>query len=189
MNIYRMNGKYAIQTGDRSGSRVWNASGERIVLTNDKAVKAEHFIFEIIPVGGDTQQYPTVESGEAYYIMDAKGRCLTNNNVNGQGGRPTFAAKREGDKAQLWRFTLVSENGRYNLESVADGRYLNEVCNFGRPTAYSPDWNTYVLTEQGGMISIRNAGAGGSDYWIIEDNRLSTAKVSQSESHLFKIEK
>ena len=189
MNIYRMNGKYAIQTGDRSGSRVWNANGERIVLTNDKAVKAEHFIFEIIPVGGDTQQYPTVESGEAYYIMDAKGRCLTNNNVNGQGGRPTFAAKREGDKAQLWRFTLVSENGRYNLESVADGRYLNEVCNFGRPTAYSPDWNTYVLTEQGGMISIRNAGAGGSNYWIIEDNRLSTAKVSQSESHLFKIEK
>ena len=188
MNIYRMNGKYAIQTGDRVGGRVWNANGERIVLTDDKAVKAEHFIFEIIPVGGEPQQHPTIESGEAYYIMDAKGRCLTNNNAGGNGGRPTFAAKRDGDKAQLWRFTIV-ENGRYKLISTADDRYLNEVCSFGKPESYSPDWNTYVLTEQGGLFSIRNAGKGGTNYWVVDGNRPATAKVSQSESHLFTIVK
>ena len=158
-------------------------------MGNDKTVKAEHFIFEIIPVGGETKTYPTVESGEAYYIMDAQGRCLTNGNVNGQGGRPSFAAKREGDKAQLWRFVIIGENGRYRLESVADGRYLNEICNFGKPESYSHDWNTYILTEQDGKFAIRNAGSSGSNYWIIEGNRLSTAKVSQSESHIFTIVK
>lgn len=121
--------------------------------------------------------------------MDAQGRCLTNNNVKSLGGRPTFANKREGDDAQLWRFSLVKENGRYILENVADGRYLNEICNFGKPDAYSPDWNTYILTEQDGKFAIRNAGNSGSNYWIIEGNRLSTAKVSQSESHIFTIVK
>ncbi|MBR5235418.1 MAG: hypothetical protein IKV24_04375, partial [Bacteroidaceae bacterium] len=189
MGIYRMNGKYAIQCGTSAGSRMWMADEERINLTEDKSVKAEHFIFEIIPVGGETKTYPTVESGEAYYIMDDNGRCLTNGNVNGQGGRPTFAAKREGDKAQLWRFIVIGENGRYRLESVADDRYVNEVCNFGKPEAYAHNWNTYILTEQDGKFAIRNAGSGGSNFWIIEGNRLSTAKTSQSEAHIFTIVK
>ena len=189
MGIYRMNGKYAIQCGTSAGSRMWMADEERINLTEDKSVKAEHFIFEIIPVGGETKTYPTVESGEAYYIMDDNGRCLTNGNVNGQGGRPTFAAKREGDKAQLWRFIVIGENGRYRLESVADDRYVNEVCNFGKPEAYAHNWNTYILTEQDGKFAIRNAGSGGSNFWIIEGNRLSTAKTSLSEAHIFTIVK
>lgn len=188
MSIYRMNGKYAIQTATNAGGRMWSATDERIVLTDDKALKAGHFIFEIIPVGGDTQAHPGVESGEAYYIMDGEGRCLTNMSVGGQGGTPTFTARREGDKAQLWRFTLVEETGRYNLTSAADDRYVNEICNFGT-NQYNPLWNTYVLTEQNGKFAIRNAGNGGTSFWIVEGNRTGTANIPLAEAYLFTIVK
>lgn len=181
-NIYRLNGKYAIQRAGNAGGLMWTANDERIRPTPEKNVRYEHFIFEIIPVGGETPAHPTIESGETYYIMDGEGRCLTNMNVEGTGGKPEFTTRREGDKAQLWVLTIVEETGRYNLKSAADGRYVNEVCNFGT-NPYNPLWNTYVLTEQNGKFAIRNAGNGGNSYWIVDGKRLGTANIPTAEAY------
>ena len=186
-NIYRLNGKYAIQTAGNAGGRVWTADEERISQTGEKNIRYEHFIFEIIPVGGNTTECPVVEPGEPVYILDGEGRYLTNTSVNGVGGTPEFMEK-SGDDSQLWRFTLVDETGRFNLTSVADERYVNEVCNFGT-NPYNPMWNTYILLEKGGAFAIRNAGNGGTNFWIVNGKHPSTANIPLAEAYQFTIVK
>ena len=183
--IYRMNGKYAIQTAGNAGGRMMNANEEQIYQTPENKIRYEHFIFEFIPVGGASIESPVVEPGAAVYIIDGEGRYLTNTTVNGVGGTPEFMAKRD-DDSQLWHFNLVDETGRFNLVSAADGRYVNEVCNFGT-NPYNPLWNTYVLTEKGGAYAIRNAGNGGSSYWIVNGKHISTANIPTAESYQFQI--
>ena len=184
-NIYRLNGKYAIQTAGNAGGRMWTADEERINLTDAKSVGYEHFIFEIIPVGGAATETPMVEPGAAVYIIDNEGRYLTNTTVKGVGGTPEFMVRRD-DDSQLWRFNLVDETGRFSLTSAADDRYVNEICNFGT-NAYNPQWNTYILQEKGGLFSIRNAGNGGNNYWIVDGKHISTANIPAAESFQFKI--
>jgi hypothetical protein len=182
-NIYRLNGKYAIQTAGNAGGRVWTADEERINPTNEKTIRYEHFIFEIIPVGGESTSASTFEPGAEVYIIDAAGRYLTNT----QGGAPEFATK-SGDDSQLWQFNLVVETGRFNLVSVADSRYVNELGRFG-VNAYNALWNTYILQEKGGVFSIRNAGNAGNSYWTIDGKYPSTGNIPWAESFLFKIVK
>ena len=186
-NIYRLNGKYAIQTAGNAGGRVWTANEERINQDSEKSVRYEHFIFEIIPVGSNAPECPAFEPGTEVYIIDAEGRYLTNTSINGVGGTPEFAAKAD-DNSQLWRFNLVEETGRFNLTSAADERYVNEVCNFGT-NPYNPQWNTYMVQEKGGMFSIRNAGNGGNNYWIVNGRHPSTANIPLAESFQFSIVK
>ena len=186
-NIYRLNGKYAIQTAGNAGGRVWTTYVDRISQSGEKNVRYEHFIFEIIPVGASAVEAPAFEPGAAVYIIDGEGRYLTNTNVNGAGGRPEFMAKKD-DASQLWQFNLVDETGRFSLTSAADGRYVNELGYFGT-NQYNPQWNTYVLQEKGGMYSIRNAGHGGSNYWVIDGNHPSTANIPWAESFQFTIVK
>ena len=185
-NIYRLNGKYAIQTAGNAGGRMWTADEARINPTADRNLRYEHFIFEIIPVGGAVEA-PVVEPGAVVYIIDGDGRYLTNTNVNGVGGTPEFMGKSD-DDSQLWQFNLVDETGRFNLTSAADGRYVNELCNFGT-NAYNPLWNTYILQEKGGMYSIRNAGNGGNSYWMVNGKHPSTANIPWAESFQFTIVK
>ena len=186
-NIYRLNGKYAIQTAGNAGGRVWTADEERINPTNEKTIRYEHFIFEIIPVGGNAAASPAFEPGDLVYIIDNDGRYLTNTNVNGVGGTPEFMPKSD-DASQLWLFCLVDETGRFSLNSAADGRYVNELCNFGT-NDYNAAWNTYVLQEKGGMFSIQNAGNAGRNYWVIDGKHPSTANVPLAESFQFSIVK
>ena len=164
---------------------MWTADEERINLTDAKSVGYEHFIFEIIPVGGNAPESPAFEPSAKVYIIDAEGRYLTNTTVKGVGGTPEFMARRD-DDSQLWRFNLVDETGRFSLTSAADDRYVNEICNFGT-NAYNPQWNTYILQEKGGLFSIRNAGNGGNNYWIVDGKHISTANIPAAESFQFKI--
>ena len=182
-NIYRLNGKYAIQTAGNAGGRVWTADEERINPTNEKTIRYEHFIFEIIPVGGAAAEPSVVEPGAAVYIIDGNGLYLTNTN----GGAPEFAAKSD-DNSQLWQFNLVDETGRFSLTSVADNRYVNELGRFGS-NAYNAQWNTYILQEKGGVFSIRNAGHAGNNYWVVDGKYASTANIPWAESFQFKIVK
>ena len=184
-SIYRLNGKYAIVTAGNAGGRIWTANEERIMQTPEKNIRYEHFIFEFIPVGAEQAKSVVVEPGAAVYIIDSDGRYLTNTTANGVGGTPEFMAKRD-DDSQLWHFNLIDETGRFNLISAADGRYVNEVCNFGT-NPYNPLWNTYVLTEKGGSYAIRNAGNGGSNYWIVNGKHISTANIPAAESYQFQI--
>ena len=186
-NIYRLNGKYAIQTAGNAGGSTWTADEERINPVKEKNVRYEHFIFEFIPVGGASVEAPVVEPGVAVYIIDGTGRYLTNTSVNGVGGAPEFTAK-SGDESQLWYFNLVEETGRFSLVSAADKRYVNELGNFGT-NPYNPLWNTYVLLEKGGVFAIRNAGNGGSNFWVVDGKHPSTANVPLAEAYQFTIVK
>ena len=185
--IYRLNGKYAIKTAGNAGGRVWTADEERINQDSEKNIRYEHFIFEIIPVGGNASECPVFEPGAAVYIIDSEGRYLTNTSVNGVGGTPEFMAKKD-DDSQLWQFNLVDETGRFNLTSAADGRYVNEVCNFGT-NPYNPLWNTYILLEKGGVFAIRNAGNGGNNFWVVNGKHTSTANIPLAEAYQFTIVK
>ena len=186
-NIYRLNGKYAIQRAGNAGGLMWSADEERIKPTAEKNIRYEHFIFEFIPVGSGATECPTFEPGVAVRIADGEGRYLTNTSVNGMGGAPEFMERKE-DSSQLWHLNLVVETGRFNLISAADGRYVNEICNFGT-NPYNALWNTYVLTEQNGKFAIRNAGNGGSQFWIVDGKRLSTANIPVAEAYLWTITK
>jgi hypothetical protein len=181
-----LNGKYAIQRAGNAGGLMWSADEERIKPTAEKNIRYEYFIFEFIPVGGKTTEYPTFEPGAAVRIADSEGRYLTNTSVNGVGGTPEFMERKE-DSSQLWHLNLVVETGRFNLISAADGRYVNEIGNFGS-NPYNALWNTYVLTEQNGKFAIRNAGNGGSSYWIVNGKHISTANIPAAESYQFQIE-
>lgn len=82
----------------------------------------------------------------------------------------------------------MEETGRYSLKSVADDRYVNEICNFGT-NGYNPLWNTYILLEKGGTFAIRNAGNGGNSYWIVNGKHPATANIAQGEAYQFRIER
>ena len=186
-NIYRLNGKYAIQTAGNAGGRVWTTDGVRLNPERTKDVRYEHFIFEIIPVGGTAVEAPVVEPSAAVYIMDNAGRYLTNTSVNGVGGAPAFMDRCD-DDSQLWQFNLVDETGRFNLTSVADGRYVNELCYLGT-NPYNAQWNTYILLEKGGAFAIRNAGNGGTNFWVVDGNHASTANIPLAEAYQFTVVK
>ena len=90
--------------------------------------------------------------------------------------------------SQLWQFNLVDETGRFSLTSAADGRYVNELGNFGT-NPYNALWNTYVLLEKGGTFAIRNAGNGGTNFWIVNGKHPSTANIPLAEAYQFTIVK
>ena len=185
--IYRLNGKYAIKTAGNAGGRVWTADEERINQDSEKNIRYEHFIFEIIPVGGEAAASPAFEPADLVYIIDNDGRYLTNTNVNGVGGTPEFMPKSD-DASQLWLFCLVDKTGRFSLNSAADGRYVNELCNFGT-NDYNAAWNTYILLEKGGTFAIRNAGNGGTHFWVVNGKHPSTANIPLAEAYQFTIVK
>lgn len=184
-NMYRLNGKYAIQNAGSAGNKFWTCNGTRIQRGDVSEIKTGNFIFEIIPVGKE-ETHPNIVEGTRYYIISGD-LMLTNSNAGGTGGAPIFKKKSllQRDQ-QLWKFTPVEGTGRFKLTNHKDGRYVNELGNFGN-NAYSDDWNTYILTELGGMFSIQNAGSAGTQFWTVADGRIQPGSAPRKDSYLFKI--
>ena len=181
------NGKYAIQNGGSAGTAFWSVNGTQIQKGNTNALP-DKYIFDIIPLG-DTANEPFIENNEVYYIMDGE-RYLTNTNVNGSGGTPTFKEIAEPTEAQEWKITPDASGGNcYKITSNADGRYINEYGVFGTNQYYA-DWNTYLLTRMGGMWSIQwtqSAAKNGASYIVVSGDRLEAKGVARSESYTVKI--
>lgn len=184
-NIYRLNGKYAIQNAGSAGNKFWTSNGTRIQQSAINEIKTSNFVFEIIPVGKE-ENHPTIVEGTRYYIMSGD-LMLTNTNAGGTNGAPVFKKKSllQRDQ-QLWKLTPVASTGRFKLTNHKDGRYVNELGNFGN-NAYSDDWNTYILTELGGLFSIQNAGSAGTKFWTIADGRIQPGNEARKDSYVFKI--
>ncbi|MCM1107621.1 MAG: beta-N-acetylglucosaminidase domain-containing protein [Clostridium sp.] len=124
-----------------------------------------------------------LESGT--YFIKSGGRFLTN--VDGS-QEPTWVAAPDtiNEGRQRWIITFEGAVERYSIRNEWDKRYVNEVCRFGR-NAYDENWNTYVLTcAADGRFSIRNAGNGGSAYWLPEGNRLGR-ESKPAEAEVFEI--
>lgn len=181
------NGKYAIQNGGSAGNAFWTVSGTQIQKGNS-TVMPDKYIFEIIPLGG-TANAPLIEKEKIYYIIDGE-RLLTNTNIYGSGGTPTFKAVEEPTTAQEWKIAPDANGGNcYKITSNADGRYVNEYGVFGTNTYYS-DWNTYLITAMGGNYSLQwtqSAIKNGIKYMVVSGDRLEAKEVARSESYTVKI--
>ncbi|MBQ5627699.1 MAG: hypothetical protein IIU97_06265 [Bacteroidaceae bacterium] len=148
----------------------------------------DKYMFDIIPLGG-TANEPFIEKDEVYYIIDGN-RYLTNTNVKGSGGTPTFKDVTEPAAAQEWKI-VPDANGSncYKITSNADGRYVNEYGVFGTNQYYA-DWNTYLLTLMGDKWSIQwtqSAAKNGVSYIMVSGDRLEAKNVARNESYTVKI--
>ena len=181
------NGKYAIQNGGSARTDFWTVSGTQIQKGNSTALP-EKYIFDIIPLGGKANE-PFIEKDEVYYIVDGN-RYLTNTNVKGSGGTPTFKEVEEPAAAQEWKIVPDANGGNcYKITSNADGRYVNEYGVFGTNQYYA-DWNTYLLTRMGNMWSIQwtqSAIKNGVSYIVVSGDRLEAKGVAHSESYTVSI--
>ena len=181
------NGKYAIQNGGSAGTAFWTVNGTQIQKGNANALP-DKYTFDIIPLGG-TANEPFIEDDEVYYIMDGN-RYLTNTNVNGSGGTPTFKEVAEPGEAQEWKIAPDANGNKcYKITSNADGRYVNEYGVFGTNQYYA-DWNTYLLTRMGDKWSIQwtqSAAKNGASYIVVSGDRLEAKGVGRSESYTLEI--
>ena len=183
------NGKYAIKNGGSAGDKYWKANGTRIEKSTSNEPLPSNFIFDIVPLGGEPKS-TIIEGDEVYYIMDGD-KFLTNSNINGNGGTPTFKSVDEPTVAQEWKITVdASGKDCYKITSNADGRYLNEYGVFGTNTYYS-DWNTYLITVMGNDFSLQwtqSAAKNGKVTFItVSGDRLEAKDISRSESYTVKI--
>ena len=181
------NGKYAIQNGGSAGTAFWTVSGTQIQKGNTTALP-DKYMFDIIPLGG-TANEPFIDQNETYYIIDGD-RYLTNTNVKGSGGTPTFKEITEPEAAQEWKIVPDASGSKcYKITSSADGRYVNEYGVFGTNQYYA-DWNTYLLTRMGDKWSIQwtqSAAKNGVSYIVVSGDRLEAKGVARNESYTVKI--
>ena len=187
--IQLANGKYAIKNGGSAGDKYWRSNGTRIEKSNSNEPLPTHFIFDIVPLGEEAHG-ELIKSDEVCYIMNDD-RFLTNSNINGSGGTPTFQSVDEPSVAQEWKISIdASGKNCYKITSNADGRYLNEYGVFGTNTYYS-DWNTYLITAMGGNYSMQWTQSavknGKQTFIIVSGNRLEAKEVARSESYTVKI--
>lgn len=181
-NIYRLNGKYAIQNAGSAGDKYWKASTTRLQTGTSNQWSTDNYILEIIPVG-KTVEHPTIEEGKEYAIIDSRGFLLTNTS----GSVPQFQALKPGaNKLQAWKFSIDTAKKRYKLVNAKDNRYVNEKGEFGSNAFYN-DWNTYCLYEMGGLFAIQNAESAGTQFWGIDGNRITKQDKTMAESFLFTI--
>ena len=181
-------GKYAIQNGGSAGNNFWIESVTRIKKGDSSEALPDKYVFDLVPLGG-TAQKASIEDGEIYYIMDGN-KYLTNNNVGGSGGTPTFKQNDSPSVAEEWKIA-VDANGKkcYKITSKADGRYLNEYGVFGTNQYYS-DWNTYLITRMGDGFSLQwtqSAAKNGVQYIVVSGDRLEAKNVDRKESYTVNI--
>ena len=182
------NGKYAIQTGGSAGTKFWTVSGTRVQQNSSSDALPDKYIFDLVPLGGEPKE-KIISDDEVYYIMDGN-RYLTNNNVKGSGGTPTFKEIEEPAAAQEWKITVdTGYKNCYKIASNADGRYLNEYGVFGTNQYYG-DWNTYLLTLMGDKWSLmwtQSAAKNGAQFLVVTGDRMEAKSIARSESYTVSI--
>ena len=186
------NGKYCIQNAGSAGDKFWTVSNSRVTKSGSSSLEPVHFIFDLVPVGGEEPKAPIISTRDVYYIMDGD-RYLTNTNPGGTGGNPTFQSVATPGDAQEWRFTIdPAGKNHYKITSDADGRYINEHGAFGSNQYYA-DWNTFLILTMGDMCSIQTTQKAqeyfkGERWWNIKNDRLEVdASLTRSSSYVIKI--
>ena len=177
-NIYRLNGKYAIQNADKAKTNYWSTNGSRIVQSDLKTYSYENAIFEIIPVGGPQPDFPIVDGSTAYYIMNSDSLLLTTTSSPAAESKPSFQAHKTIDNYQQWKITPDAESGRWKIAMAKNSsKFLDEFGSINK-NAYYSSWNSYALYENGGKWAIQNGGDAGTAFWTINENNTITGKSS-----------
>ncbi len=191
-DIYRLaNGKYGVQNAGSAGTNFWTSDGTRVKTGSSGEPLPSNFIFDIVPVNGAEEEKNLISASGIYYIIDG-GKYLTNNNISGSGGTPTFEEVSAPGIAQEWLIAPdASGKNYYKILSNADGRYVNEYGVFGT-NAYYSDWNTYLITMQDGLFSIRwtqSATKNGVKFLVSNGTNLVEQAVAHSDSYTVEIVK
>jgi hypothetical protein len=134
--------------------------------------------------------FPRILLDEGRYYIRVNGRFLTNPNANGTGGNPVFLASRDTINPQRQEWTISQDplTERYKIVNTQDGRYINELGNFGT-NVYEAGWHTYNISRLNGRYAIRNAGSAGDKFWYMNVDRISpdTQNVLKTSEFVFEI--
>lgn len=194
--IYRVNGKYAIQTTAKVNNRFMAANDSRIIkrdtpLSKDKnntpILHIDDAIFEIVPVQGTTTAPPVIKSGNSYYIKNNNGEYLTTTPQLTAWSNPTFEAKAESADArqyQKWTVSIDNTSGRWKI-AYNDQKFLDEEGRINK-NAYYSDWNSVILTERAGLWAIMSVTPNAAKYWGIKpENTIYCADATLNDSYVF----
>lgn len=195
--IYRVNGKYAIQTTAKVNNRFMAANDSRIIkrdtpLSKDKnnapILHIDDAIFEIVPVQGATTEHPVIKSGSSYYIKNNNGEYLTTTPQLTALSRPTFETKAESAGArqyQKWTVSIDNTSGRWKI-AYNDQKFLDEEGRINQ-NAYYSDWNSVILTERAGQWAIMSVTPNAvPQYWgITPDNTIKRVDATLNDSYVF----
>lgn len=195
--IYRVNGKYAIQTTAKVNNRFMSANDSRIIkrdtpLSKDKnntpILHIDDAIFEIVPVQGATTEYPVIKSGNSYYIKNHNGEYLTATPQLTALSRPTFETKAESAGArqyQKWTVSIDNTSGRWKI-AYNNQKFLDEEGRINQ-NAYYSEWNSVILTERAGQWAIMSVTPNAApQYWgITSDNTIKRVDATLNDSYVF----
>lgn len=197
--IYRVNGKYAIQTTSKVGNKFMGANNTKIIkvdtpLSKDKnnnpILNVNDAIFEIIPIKGNDTEHPMIESGKSYYIKNAEGNYLTTTSALTALSRPTFKVKATNSNAlkyQKWIFSIDETTGRWKI-AYNSSKFLDEEGRINQNTYYS-DWNSLILSEIGGKWAMQSVtpNAAPRVWGITTQNNINYADAELKDCYVFSI--
>lgn len=197
--IYRVNGKYAIQTTSKVGNKFMGANNTKIIkvdtpLSKDKnnnpILNVNDAIFEIIPIKGNDTEHPIIESGKSYYIKNAEGNYLTTTSALTALSRPTFKVKATNSNAlkyQKWIFSIDETTGRWKI-AYNSSKFLDEEGRINQ-NAYYPDWNSLILSEIGGKWAMQSVtpNAAPRVWGITTQNNINYANAELKDCYVFSI--
>lgn len=197
--IYRVNGKYAIQTTSKVGNKFMGADNTKIIkvdtpLSKDKnnnpILNVNDAIFEIIPIKGNDTEHPIIESGKSYYIKNAEGNYLTTTSALTALSRPTFKVKATNSNAlkyQKWIFSIDETTGRWKI-AYNSSKFLDEEGRINQ-NAYYSDWNSLILSEIGGKWAMQSVtpNAAPRVWGITTQNNINYADAELKDCYVFSI--
>lgn len=197
--IYRVNGKYAIQTTSKVGNKFMGVNSTKIIkvdtpLSKDKnnnpILNVNDAIFEIIPIKGNDTEHPIIESGKSYYIKNAEGNYLTTTSALTALSRPTFKVKATNSNAlkyQKWIFSIDETTGRWKI-AYNSSKFLDEEGRINQ-NAYFPEWNSLILSEIGGKWAMQSVtpNAAPRVWGITTQNNINYANAELKDCYVFSI--
>ena len=178
-------GKYAFRNAGSAGKAYWKVANQRI-SKGDEAWSYDNYVFDLEPLQGETDS-STFVLDEPVYIM-YKGQYLTA--PTAKMTAITFKDKMTSDpnKRQQWIFSKETQTKRIKLVNAGNKWYVNEKGVFGQ-NAYYPTWNSYAVTERGGLFNIQNQGEAGTNLWSVTSDGALTqdGSLGWDDSYLFEI--
>ena len=205
-DIYRLNGKYAIQASSKAGSKFMGASTERIIQTNytslDKnknpTLRFHDAIFEIIPVGADTEpEFQKFDQRHSYFIVaknsNGADRYLTASSIWTASDNLTFKTKYSttlNKPLQRWLIVPDAAYGRWKIALASDqNKFSDEVGRMNKNRYYS-DWNSMALYECNGNWAIESISKDAVKFWGVTDEttpKIQLTGNSLQDSYVFRI--
>ena len=205
-DIYRVNGKYAIQGTSKAGRKFLGASPTRMVQTtytsldknSNPTLRFHDAIFEIVPVGAETEpEYPQFDQKHSYFIIaknvNGADRYLTATAAWTALDNLTFKTKYNttlNKPLQRWLIVPDATYGRWKIALASDqNKFSDEVGRMNKNIYYS-DWNSMALYECNGNWAIEGVTRDAAKFWGVTEEttpKIQWTDKSLQDSYIFQI--